>query len=184
MKNLKENRGITLIALIITIILLLILAIVTISAVNEGNLFAHANNAATKYSDEAKLENEKISEWISKMEQYENKNTPVVQTNIWAERGITNVVIGATYSSDNGDGTTHDIKLLEDGNLYMWDKDTDHPEPEPTIMDIEAMIANGEATFADNKMIYSSGYTITCTREKLTLEFEGMEGTLDFLLQE
>jgi len=69
--NLKENKGITLIALIITIILLLILAIVTISAVNEGNLFAHANNAATKYQEEAELENTKITEWISKMEQYE-----------------------------------------------------------------------------------------------------------------
>ena len=49
-KNLKENKGITLIALIITIIVLLILAVVTINAVNEGSIFAHANNAVTKYN--------------------------------------------------------------------------------------------------------------------------------------
>ena len=67
MKELKKQNGITLIALIITIILLLILAIVTISAVNEGNLFAHANNAATKYQEEAKRENDKISELLSKI---------------------------------------------------------------------------------------------------------------------
>ena len=48
--NLKEQKGITLIALIITIVVLLILAVVTISAVNEGSIFAHANNAATRYS--------------------------------------------------------------------------------------------------------------------------------------
>ena len=55
--NLKEKNGITLVALIITIIVLLILAVVTISAVNEGSLFAHANNAATMYKDAAEREN-------------------------------------------------------------------------------------------------------------------------------
>ena len=63
--NLKENNGITLIALIITIIVLLILAVVTISAVNEGGIFAHANNAATKYNAAATEENVKIAELIS-----------------------------------------------------------------------------------------------------------------------
>ena len=53
----KTQKGITLIALIITIIVLLILAVVTISAVNEGSIFAHANNAATRYSQEAEREN-------------------------------------------------------------------------------------------------------------------------------
>jgi len=75
MKEFKNTDGITLVALIITIIILLILAIVTISAVNEGNLFAHANNATTKYSEEAKLENTKVSEWINKMEQYDGRGT-------------------------------------------------------------------------------------------------------------
>ena len=51
--KIKQNKAITLIALIITIIVLLILAVVTISAVNEGSIFAHANNAATRYKEEA-----------------------------------------------------------------------------------------------------------------------------------
>ena len=76
MKKIKNNKGITLIALIITIILLLILAVVTISAVNEGNLFAHANNAATRYQKESELENTKIAEWLTKMEQYDGGTTP------------------------------------------------------------------------------------------------------------
>ena len=66
-KKNKQNKGITLIALIITIVVLLILAVVTINAVNEGNLFVHANNAATRYQEEAQRENDKISELLSKI---------------------------------------------------------------------------------------------------------------------
>ena len=70
-KNLKENKGITLIALIITIIVLLILAVVTISAVNEGNIFAHANNAVTRYNVAATEENTMISNYLTEMEKYD-----------------------------------------------------------------------------------------------------------------
>ena len=64
----KTQKGITLIALIITIIVLLILAVVTISAVNEGSIFAHANNAATRYSEEAERENRLISNLLDKIQ--------------------------------------------------------------------------------------------------------------------
>ncbi len=74
MKNLfKENRGITLVALIITIIVLLILAIVTLNAVNEGKLFNHANNAAKSYSDAAENENSLISYYLAKMDRNDIK---------------------------------------------------------------------------------------------------------------
>ncbi len=63
----KGDKGITLVALIITIIVLLILAVVTISAVNEGSLFSHANNAAEAYSKSAEEENSLISNYISKI---------------------------------------------------------------------------------------------------------------------
>ncbi len=70
MKRIKKEEGITLVALIITIIVLLILAVVTISAVNEGSLFSHANNAATTYSEKATEENALISDYITKIEQH------------------------------------------------------------------------------------------------------------------
>ena len=63
----KENKGITLVALIITIIVLLILAVVTISAVNEGDLFAHANNAARAYDKAATDENTMISNYLTEL---------------------------------------------------------------------------------------------------------------------
>ena len=53
------------------------MAIVTISAVNEGNLFAHANNAVTKWNDETAKENVLISNYIADMEKYAQKSNGV-----------------------------------------------------------------------------------------------------------
>ena len=44
-QKLKNNKGITLIALVITIIVMLILVTVTIRVATNGNLFTHAANA-------------------------------------------------------------------------------------------------------------------------------------------
>ena len=82
MKNLKSNKAITLIALIITIVLIMILAVVTIGAVNEGGLFAHANNATTKYSTEADLENTKIAGYISEMEKWDKGSSALLEEDV------------------------------------------------------------------------------------------------------
>ncbi len=112
----REEKGITLVALIITIIVLLILAVVTISAVNEGSLFSHANNAATKYTAAAEKENTMISGYVTEMEKY-------FETNIWAERGLdTNKVKldklykfnTLTYNSTDYD---IEIRLNSDGSM-------------------------------------------------------------------
>ncbi len=67
----RKDKGITLVALIITIIVLLILAVVTISAVNEGSLFLHANNAATAYSEKASEENALITDYSKELSKYD-----------------------------------------------------------------------------------------------------------------
>ena len=46
----KNQKGITLIALIITIVVLLILAVVTIRAVQGDGIIEHAKNATQRYS--------------------------------------------------------------------------------------------------------------------------------------
>lgn len=43
--KLKQNKGITMVALVVTIILMLILLTVTIANVGEGKIFKHAGNA-------------------------------------------------------------------------------------------------------------------------------------------
>ena len=46
----REQKGITLVALIITIIVLLILAMVSISLVMNGGIISRANNAVNNYA--------------------------------------------------------------------------------------------------------------------------------------
>lgn len=53
-ENLKNQKGITLIALIITIIVLLILTMVSIKLIWDGGIIAHSNNAVNAY-DKAQI---------------------------------------------------------------------------------------------------------------------------------
>ena len=65
MKKTKLEKGITLIALIITIVVLLILSVVTIGAIQESKIIAHAKNAATGYNDEKSKEESAIAGYES-----------------------------------------------------------------------------------------------------------------------
>lgn len=66
MKKFKKEKGITLVALIITIVVLLILAVVAIGAVQDSNIIAHAQNAATSY-------NQAKANEVDFLEKYENE---------------------------------------------------------------------------------------------------------------
>ena len=55
----KDQKGITLIALVITVIVLLILAGTAVTiALNDGNIFARANEAKTNWNAKVAEENE------------------------------------------------------------------------------------------------------------------------------
>ena len=64
--KINENKGITLIALIITIIILIILTAVSINNVIGTDLIGFATKAVENYMDAEKEEEDKISELISK----------------------------------------------------------------------------------------------------------------------
>ena len=73
MKKIKENKGITLVALIITIIMLLIVAGVTINAINNTNLIAKSESVVEtskkKTAQEIinlKITNIQISNYVEK----------------------------------------------------------------------------------------------------------------------
>ncbi len=55
---LRQEKGITLMALIITIIVLVILAAISISAAYQSGIMGYAVNGAYDYSNAAQLENE------------------------------------------------------------------------------------------------------------------------------
>ena len=65
MKDLKKERGITLIALIITIIILVILAAVSIRAVTNMKIVDYAVNGAENYAKAGKAENKTLDDTVS-----------------------------------------------------------------------------------------------------------------------
>jgi len=166
-KLIKNEKGITLIALIITIILLLILAIVTISAVNEGNLFAHANNAATKYTAEAELENTKITEWISKMEQYDTNNatpapvenpTPTIYPDLNKDPS-TGCILGHTYefeTVDSGGGNLVSgvLTITTEGDVIFGTAGIDGDTNTIPYDDAMSYIEAGQAMATGNKVAF------------------------------
>lgn len=69
---LKENKGISLMVLVITIIILLILAGITISQLKGSKLFENARQAKETTEEAQKLENEILEEYESEIGQYTN----------------------------------------------------------------------------------------------------------------
>ncbi len=120
----KDNKGITLVALIITIIVLLILAVVTISAVNGGNLFAHANNAATTYSQKAEEENSMISSYISKMEQYDAGSNPLIGKIFSVNSNESSVPLIKNITATTFSVFDFDEEVWHDNMSYTYDSTT------------------------------------------------------------
>ena len=69
----KENKGITLIALIITIILLLILVGVSINLAIKGNLFGSAEKAVSGTNDKVAQEQTRVDELMGKLDKVEEQ---------------------------------------------------------------------------------------------------------------
>ena len=68
----KNDRGITLIALVITVIVLLILAGVAVSVgLNSGNIFERANEAKSSWNKDVEEENTILNGYLNSLETYE-----------------------------------------------------------------------------------------------------------------
>lgn len=59
----KEQKGITLVALVITIIILLILAGITIATLRDTDLFGQAKNAKNASVNATNIENQRLDEY-------------------------------------------------------------------------------------------------------------------------
>ena len=86
----RNNKGITLIALVVTIIILLILAGVSITTLSGNGLFGRAESSAAKYQQASENENSTLSSLMDKYDHYESQTTEMVTVK-WtmhiAERG-------------------------------------------------------------------------------------------------
>ena len=97
----KEQKGITLIALLITIIILLILAGVAITAIRENDIVSKANGAVEKYEDEADAEHSTLGQYNTEMDKYiDGSNGGADSEDEVIE--ITFTISGVTYKSEAG----------------------------------------------------------------------------------
>lgn len=74
----KNEKGITLIALVVTIIILLILAGVSITTLSGDGLFGRAESSAAKYQAASEAENSTISSILDKYDYYDNLNQNLI----------------------------------------------------------------------------------------------------------
>ena len=109
MKKIKENRGITLVALVITIVILLILAGLSISTLTNTGLFKKAKEAKEKTQNTEKEQNKILNEYETALNQYDEK-TLVYKVN----SGIIKIGNYVSYTPDQANTD----KILEELKTY------------------------------------------------------------------
>ena len=121
MKKLRQNKGITLIALIITIIVMLILVGVTINVALNGGLFQKAEEAKTKtqkVADEEELQLEILTAYNEKTGEVE---LSTLKTNLenkgWKDVTISGDKLTCTSPKGNTFTVTADGKIEEGGSI-------------------------------------------------------------------
>ncbi len=139
-QNVKEEKGITLVALIITIIILVILAAVTINAAFNSGIIDTAVNGAVNYADAQKKEQITFDDLDKNIQDIVNK--------------IENYDIGG------GNNPTPDIPTPTTGPTANWDKTKVDPVESadnvvvPVPKGFVASKANGENTVENGFVIY------------------------------
>lgn len=110
MEKNRENKGITLVALIVTIVILLILAGISISTLTNTGIFEKVQEAKRKTEEENKEEQRKIAQ----MEALINKEKTTY-------KGIT-IPEGFTPTKIEGEDSRDDGIVITDGygNEYVW----------------------------------------------------------------
>ena len=131
MKNAKENKGITLVALIITVIVLLILAGVTISLVigENGVINKSKETAKTTFEKDVQesLELAIADLEISKTESGEKVEiTDLLEKGYINEEGVINInkLLGKKGQYGNG-ANKQDVFIIENNELWYYEKNGD-----------------------------------------------------------
>ena len=109
----KNNGGITLIALVVTIVILIILAGISIIGVTKNGIFSKAKIAKEKYTNAQKIENKKLQE-------YEKSLTDSSRDN---ENGFkeSSIIGEVTVETEEIYGTSGVFKINVDSKTNMED---------------------------------------------------------------
>ena len=97
--KMRQERGITLIALVVTIVVLIILATVSINAVlGQNGIIGKAKQAKESYEKSVKAEDTAMQELLNEMAQYDTDNSGLGGGTTKPEEGITATVEGKTVT--------------------------------------------------------------------------------------
>ena len=133
MKKTREQKGITLTALIITIVIVLILAVVTVSSLINNGILSYATNGAKDYSQTVVNEQEHLDDYSNYLDNKktvsEAKNkvlSKISNTVVYDEHG-NKIVVPAGFrikvdSTTNNANTVTEGIVVEDssGNEFVW----------------------------------------------------------------
>ena len=125
-ENLKQNKAITLVALVITIIILLILATVTIVELKNTNLFSKTIEAKNKYKQAAEEENNTLDDYANKINEIAggtSKNNEPKKTIEVSGNKVTVTENGTTYTATVD--TNKDPSSTEKDSSGNWKNDYD-----------------------------------------------------------
>ena len=108
-ENLKQNKAITLVALVITIIILLILATITIEGLKNTNLFSKTIDAKNKYKQAEANEANILDDYAKKINSIKggNSGTCVTPTKIEKADGTKKIEICGNTVIVTEDGKTY-----------------------------------------------------------------------------
>ena len=143
----KENKGITLVALVITIIILLILAGISISALTNTGIFGKAKDAQTKSAlAEAK---EKMTLLLNEWQMDHVTSTKTLET--FLQEKVTDKTIEEYKKLDNGNYEVYIngyVGVIDgEGNIV---EEMQKAGPRPTISNITIKSEDGTTDVADN----------------------------------
>ena len=170
MSKLKNNKAITLVALIITIIVLLILAMVSINLVMNGGIINKSKSAVDKYSQEEVQEQIKLaySEW--QMGQYTGETqtaSAFIQSKLNSIYGA-----GSVTSVEESNGTF--TVSFANGKVYSYNVATGVAAKVKTVADLPDATP-GQANTTENTKYTSNnktavipkGYTLDATETSI-----------------
>ena len=123
--KMKNNKGITLVALIITIIILLILAGVAISQLTDSGLFGKAKLARERAEDSQKLQNNVLYDYENKIDMYVNGDRETVTISTEEYEKLKNkgkmVLLASEEEKKTEEFTVQDLKQFSSFVFQVWD---------------------------------------------------------------
>ena len=172
----KQERGITLIALVVTIVVLLILAGVSISLVlNNNGVISKAKDAKNQYAEAQKNDEkqlEETSDWIDEMETGIKKVDGVPIPEGYYYVGGTKakgIVISDNVADKELDKGKENVRRDLDGNQWVW-------VPVETPSSLYTTVAEGK-TLAGSTEVKTTKYTNSGI---ISGETRGLPGSTDY----